>query len=183
MRMDVDHRVVGQIPMTLIYDMLDAISPEDWFASDYRQAVGNMDNCNSIPIHHTPLCAVADCDGKAIKSIRKEKMYDKFYPLLEPILDELRKHYKFNQYAAFMARLHPGGVIGEHRDRGSFLETCHRVHVPLKSNPKVRYVIDGQSYYWEPGNIYEFDNTRVHGVYNDSEEFRIHLVINLYDLE
>lgn len=182
MKLDVDQKIVGEMPTQLIDNLLNAIVEEDWYAGDYRQKVGNMDDCNSIPIHHTPLCAVADCDGKAIRSIRKEKMYNKFYPFLEPILNELSRHYQFNQYAAFMARLAPGGVIGEHIDRGSFLELCHRVHVPLKSNPKVRYVIDGQSYYWEPGKIYEFNNTKQHGVYNESDEYRIHLVVNLYNL-
>jgi aspartyl/asparaginyl beta-hydroxylase (cupin superfamily) len=43
-------------------------------------------------------------------------------------------------------------------------------------------MIDKNMYYWERGKIYEFDNTRLHGVYNNSNEYRIHLVINLYNL-
>jgi len=182
MKLDVDHKIVGQVPLNLIENLLNAIDDEDWYAGDYRQTVGNMSDTNSIPIYHTPLCASGRCDMEPIRNIRKEKMYDKFFPFVEPILNVLRHHYEFRQYSCFMARLRPGGVIGEHIDRGSFLELCHRVHVPLKSNEDVRYVIDDQTYYWEPGNIYEFDNTRMHGVYNFSNDYRIHLVVNLYNL-
>lgn len=182
MKLDVDQKIIGEMPMDLINNLLNSIDEKDWYAGDYRQRVGNMSDCNSIPIYHTPLCASGRCDMEPIRSIRKEKMYNKFFPLVEPILEELRKYYEFRQYSCFMARLHPGGIIGEHIDRGSFLELCHRVHVPLKSNSKIRYVIDGKSYYWEPGKIYEFNNTKMHGVYNESDEHRIHLVVNLYNL-
>jgi hypothetical protein len=182
MKLDVDQKIIGQMPTHLIENFLNAIDEQDWYADDYRQNVGNMSDTNSIPIHHSPLCASGRYDMEPIRSIRKEKLYDKFFPYVEPILDVLREHYEFKQYSCFLARLKPFGKIGEHNDRGSFLELCHRVHVPLKSNSDVRYVIDDKSYYWEPGNIYEFDNTRRHAVHNNSEDYRIHLVINLYNL-
>jgi hypothetical protein len=182
MKLDVDYKKVGKVPIKLINNVLDAIVEEDWFADDYRNKVGNMSNVNSIAIFHTPLCASARCDMLPIRSIRKEKLYSKYFPLVEPILDELRKHYEFRQFSCFIARLKPHGEIGKHIDKGSFLELCHRVHVPLKTNPLVKYCIEDKEYYWEAGNIYEFDNTRMHGVINDSEEYRLHLVVNLYNL-
>jgi hypothetical protein len=182
MKMDVDQKLVGMMPTTLINNLLNSIDEQDWYSSDYRRSIDTMVDCNSIPIFHTPLCATGQCDMGAIKSIRKELMYDKFFPLVEPILEVLRNYYEFRQYSCFLSRLAPGGVIGMHPDRGNFLELCHRVHIPLKSNPEVHYVIDDKSYYWEPGKVYEFDNTRLHGVFNESKDYRIHLVVNLYNL-
>jgi hypothetical protein len=182
MKLAVPYIEICDVPEELIFDMLGAITEDDWHISDYRSAAGNMGSTNSIPIHHTPLCATCTT-GEAIKAIRKEVLFDKFEPHLNPFLDLLREHYQFNQYAAFLARLHPHGDIGMHPDSGAFLETCHRVHIPLQTNPKVAYCIEDQEYYWQRGKAYEFDNTRLHGVKNRSDEIRIHLVVNLYNLE
>lgn len=165
-----------------IQRLLDAIDAADWHVADYRSAVGNMGDTHSIPIMHTPLCASGYCDMRPINDIKPEPLYDKFYPLIEPMLNELKGRYEFVKYAAFIAMLKPRGTVGLHRDSGHFLELCHRVHIPLQTNPKVAYRIDDQEYYWQRGKAYEFDNTRVHGVFNRSDEARIHLVINLYNV-
>jgi hypothetical protein len=182
MKLAVPYIEVCEVPDELISGMLGAIAEEDWHVSDYRNAAGNMSGTNSIPIHHTPLCATC-ATGEAIKAIRKEVLFEKFEPLLNPFLDLLRGHYDFNQYAAFIARLHPRSDVGMHSDKGEFLETCHRIHFPLQTNQHVAYCIEDQEYYWQRGKSYEFDNTRIHGVKNRSDEIRIHLVVNLYNLK
>ena len=182
MKLEVNQKIVGTVPQNLLDSILDIIEEDDWHVSDYRKGVGNMSDTNTIPIFHTPLCASGLYTNEPIRSIRKEKLYDKFFPKLEPIFDILKQIYTYRQFSVFIARLRPGGKIGFHRDSGNFLELCHRVHVPLQSNPNVEYIIDDKSYYWEPGNIYEFDNTKIHGVFNNSNEYRIHIVTNLYNL-
>lgn len=182
MKLPVPYYEVCDVPQELIENILSIIDEQDWHVSDYRREAGNMGSTNSIPIHHTPLCATCQTE-EAIQSIRKEVLYDKFEPVLRPILDLLGTKFKYNQYAAFMARLEPQSEIGVHRDAGAFLETCNRIHIPLVTNPKVAYFIGGKEYYWPVGKAYEFDNTRLHGVRNRSNEYRIHLVVNLYDLE
>jgi hypothetical protein len=182
MKLAVPYIEICDMPDELISGILGAIAEEDWHVSDYRRSAGNMSSTNTIPIHHTPLCATCGTE-EAIKAIRKEVLFEKFEPLLTPFLELLRGYYEFNQYAAFIARLHPHGDIGMHPDSGVFLETCHRIHLPLQTNPKVAYCIEDQEYYWQRGKAYEFDNTRLHGVKNRSDEFRIHLVVNLYNLE
>ena len=183
MKMSTPYIEVCDVPGEIVTDMLSAIAEADWHASDYRKAVGNMGSTNSIPIHHTPLCASGLCTDEPIKAIRKELLFDKFEPVLAPFLDLLRDHYQFDQYAAFLARLHPRSEIGMHQDKGNFLTKCNRIHFPLQTNSQVAYCIDDQEYYWQRGKAYEFDNTRLHGVRNRSDETRIHLVVNLYNLK
>ena len=182
MKLDVPQKIIREIPTSLIDNLLNAFTEEDWHISDYRNGAGGMSKTNTIPILHTPLCRTGQCDMGAIKSIKKELLYDKYYPLVEPILELLKENYQYRQCALFITRLAPHSVIESHPDSGNFLELCHRVHVPLKTNPKVKYVIDDVPYYWEAGKVYEFDNTRVHGVINESDDYRIHLIINLYNL-
>ena len=182
MKLDVEQKVVCELSDTIIENILGLFTEEDWHVSDYRNSAGGMSKTNTIPILHTPLCKTGQCDMGAIKALRKEPLYDKYFPHIQPILDLLKQYYEYKQYAIFITRLAPKAMINPHPDTGNFLELCNRIHVPLKTNPDVKYLIDKNSYYWERGKIYEFDNTRVHGVYNNSDEDRIHLIINLYNL-
>jgi len=181
--LDVPYKRVASIQTELLDNVLNAITEEDWFTDDYRNSVGNMVSTNSIPILHTPLCASGLRTMSAINDIKPGPLYDKYYPLIEPIVQELEKYYTFNKLAVFISRLHPKSQIGEHHDGGLFLELCHRVHVPLKTNPDVHYYIEKVPYYWEKGTIFEFNNLLSHSVDNTSDEERIHIVFNLYNLE
>jgi hypothetical protein len=182
MKMDVEQKIVGEMPMHLIENLLNSIEESDWYGDDYRGHLDTMSSCNSIPLRHTPLCYSGLETKEPIQKIENRKLYAKFEKHIVPILDELRKHYTFNEYACFIARLAPKSTIGAHVDKGTFLSMCHRIHVPLKSNPQVRYNVGTKTFYWEPGKIYEFDNMRLHSASNRSDEERIHLVINLYNL-
>lgn len=180
MKLSTPYFEVCDVSDSLLDALVSAIDEADWGVANYRKTV--FPQTDTIPIHHTPLC-YSCLDERTIHSIRKEPQFEKFEPLIRPMLELLGQHYTFNQYAAFIARLCPNGQIGMHHDAGAFLETCHRVHIPLQTNPKVAYCIENQEYYWQRGKAYEFDNTRLHGVKNRSDESRIHLVVNLYNLE
>jgi hypothetical protein len=180
MKLDVNQKLVSTVPAQIVEQFLALIDEDDWYVANYRDKAGNMSDTNSIPLMHTKLCASGLNTMQPIHDIKPEPLYEKYKDSLNSALDELKKHYEFRKYSAFLARLKPGGVIGMHADAGNFLTLCHRIHIPLKTNPAVAYVIDDNEYYWEAGKIYEFDNTRVHGVINRSDEYRIHLVINLY---
>lgn len=183
MKLDVPFFEICDVPENIVDTIAESITEEDWYSNDYRNAVGNMDDTNSIPIHHTPLCASGLCTDEPIQKIRKEPAYEKFYPLIKPVLDILSEKYTYNQYSCFLARLKPGGKVGMHVDQGNFLTKCHRIHLPLVTDENVLYVIDGVATHWKKGTLYEFDNTRIHGVLNNSEKtYRVHMVINLYNL-
>jgi hypothetical protein len=183
MKLTVPQKIVGDIPLTIIDNILKEVSEYDWHVADWRRSVPTMGDTYSIPIMHSSKCLGGKENYDAINDIHPQTQYEKFSPLITPVLEELKKYYKFEKYAAFIASLKPYGVIGMHQDAGYFLTKCHRVHVPLLTNEKVSYVIEGNEYLWEKGKIYEFDNTRIHGVINRSDQPRIHLVINLYPQE
>jgi hypothetical protein len=178
MRLPIDQKIVCQIEEGIIINILKNIDENDYPAvGDYRNKI--FGDVKSIPIFHSTTCGNVD---NKISSIEKKSGFKKFHPLIVPILDELKKYYDYNYHASVIANLKPGGRIYPHCDCGEFLERCHRVHVPLKTNKGVVYWIAGENYYWEMGNIYEFDNTLIHGVFNGSDQERIHLILNLYNL-
>ena len=179
MELPVEQKLVCSIDNEIIDNILEIIEEEDWTIDDYRNGAVNMSQTNSIPIFHSVKCG---SDPNALLTVEKRVLFEKFYHLTTPILNELKKYYDYNYHASFISRLNPHGIIGEHADRGSFLERCHRIHVPLKTNKNVTYWINGYPYYWEVGNVYEFNNLLVHRVVNNSDFERIHLILNLYNL-
>jgi hypothetical protein len=185
MKLAVPYIEICDVPEELVSGVLGAIAEEDWHTSDYRKGFPNLGACDSVLLRHSPLCGDRNCqtNDRAIADIKNQPLYEKFASVFEPFLELLREHYIFNEYAAFVARMPAHSEVGMHFDSGNFLTKCHRIHFPLQTNPKVAYCIEDQEYYWQRGKAYEFDNTRLHGVKNRSDENRIHIVVNLYNLE
>jgi len=179
MKLDVDQKILGEIPEELTNQLLDLISPEHWFVDQRRNTMPSLTSTQSIILRHfmgTGYNFTADY----LNNIEDKEIYQVFKIPINMIKDELRKYYDFKHYICFLAKLLPRKKIDMHFDSSPFLEECHRIHIPLKTNSQIYYIIENSRYNWEKNKIYEFDNTRMHGVENDSDEDRIHLLFNLY---
>lgn len=76
---------------------------------------------------------------------------------------------------AFLA---PHGCIYEHSDHG-FLEHAHRVHLPLRTSVGAVMTIGGTSMHLDRDVFCEIDNVKIHSVINNSDDYRVHLIIDL----
>jgi hypothetical protein len=79
---------------------------------------------------------------------------------------------------AMAARLFAGGRILPHRDSHPSFAAGHRIHVPLATNPRVRFMIDGRPAQLQVGHAYEINNQKVHSVMNKGETDRIHFIFD-----
>ncbi len=75
-----------------------------------------------------------------------------------------------------LMRLAPGATVPEHADINHHWHTRVRMHIPVFTQPGVRFHCDGQSVHMAAGEAWIFDNWRRHHVENNSEAGRIHLV-------
>ncbi|GAC1634387.1 MAG: hypothetical protein NVS9B10_30440 [Nevskia sp.] len=82
-----------------------------------------------------------------------------------------------------LARMAPGGVIHPHRDGARAASWPHKIHVPLLTNPQVRFYIEPQDYHLEVGQAYEVNNLGAHAVVNEGATPRIHLIFEYYDAD
>jgi hypothetical protein len=174
MKLDVPYKVVGSVDVSLTNALLHKIEDADWLSYDYRKTMGFTD-CNSILLRHS--------SEYKTETIRDMPLLDKFKEELNAILECLKNFYNFDEHAAFLAKLEPYGKIHMHQDGGEFLEQIHRIHIPIKTNPNCFYIVENVSVNMQIGNIYEIDNMRVHGVENKCDDYRVHLVVNLYPKE
>jgi len=79
---------------------------------------------------------------------------------------------------AMAAKLLAGGRIIPHRDSHPSFGAGHRIHVPILTNPRVRFMIDGRPYQLEVGQAYEINNQKVHSVMNKGAEDRINFIFD-----
>jgi hypothetical protein len=79
---------------------------------------------------------------------------------------------------AMAARLLAGGRIIPHRDAHPSFAAGHRIHVPVVTNPRVRFMIDGQPHQLQVGEAYEINNQKVHSVMNKGDTDRINFIFD-----
>jgi len=79
---------------------------------------------------------------------------------------------------AMAAKLLAGGRILPHRDSHPSFGAGHRIHVPIITNPRVRFMIDGRPFQFEVGQAYEINNQKVHSVMNKGDVDRINFIFD-----
>jgi hypothetical protein len=80
---------------------------------------------------------------------------------------------------AMIVKLLPDSDIIPHADESKYLGIVRRHHIPLKTNKNVLFHVNGESINMEVGECWEINNSRVHHVTNNSQEDRIHLIIDI----
>jgi Aspartyl/Asparaginyl beta-hydroxylase len=75
-----------------------------------------------------------------------------------------------------LLRLAPGAVVPVHADIHYHWFYRVRLHVPILTRPEVQFTCDGERVHMGPGEVWAFDNWRLHQVENPTDSERIHLV-------
>ena len=106
--------------------------------------------------------------------------------LLEPVLAAATAayHYERGDFPRIMlANMAPGGVIHPHRDTNASAKWPHKIHVPLTTNDKVTFYVEGQGYHFAEGEAVEVNNMGLHAVANAGSGHRVHLIFEYYDCD
>lgn len=76
--------------------------------------------------------------------------------------------------------LPPGGVIGTHIDfHTNFQFGLIRLHIPLRTNPDIEFVISGRQYQMQVGELWYGDFSKPHQVTNRGSQVRLHAVVDV----
>jgi hypothetical protein len=182
MKLNVPYKVLCDIDLNLIEDIKNTIDENDWYANDARNYMQNLEKTQSILIRYFDDYSKVDEINWQSRLVNYS-MHEKYKLLIDRVLTQIKENtdIKIKEYLCFFARLAPNSEVGVHKDGGNFLETCHRIHIPIVTHPECKYIIQNIEYHWECGKVYEFDNTRQHGVDNRSSIWRTHLMVNIYE--
>lgn len=176
--MDIDTllRDLGPVDASALSATILAQDDEAWREDEYRQNVFDVHKeTESIVLVFVNLEAWPRIE------ISKEPGWDRLadvaVPLMHGIID---KHYLKGGtiVRAMAAKLLAGGKIRPHIDTHPSFHCGHRIHVPITTNPRVRFMIDGRPHQFEIGNAYEINNQKNHSVMNKGTEDRITFIFD-----
>jgi aspartyl/asparaginyl beta-hydroxylase (cupin superfamily) len=124
-------------------------------------------------------------DGAAwpVVEVTRQPGWDRLAGAAVPLMHEIiRRAYPpgGTVVRAMVAKLLAGAKILPHRDSHPSFSYGHRIHVPITTNPRVRFMIDGRPYQMEIGQAYEINNQKVHSVMNKGAEDRISFIFDYF---
>ena len=168
-----------------ILEILKTVPEEEWNKDTVvRNSKEKVDNTNldtrALMLKYKSTAAT----GPGFVDYEKNdvEILNKLQPILKQIVSDIKKFYRYENLkltAILFSELKKGGIIPEHSDAGKMLTTHHRIHIPLVSDPAVKFTLDHKDYYLEPGHGYEINNQLTHEVRNESNIDRIHMLIDL----
>lgn len=181
--MDIDNplRELGEIDSAALRERILEQEEAAWHEDDYRQ--------QQYDVHReTESIVLVFTHGEnwPNSEIRKEPGWDRLADVAVPVMHEIiAKHYLPGGtiIRAMAAKLLAGGKITPHRDQHPSFHAGHRIHVPITTNPRVRFMIDGRPYQFKVGEAYEINNQMQHSVANKSAEDRITFIFDYVPAE
>jgi hypothetical protein len=114
-------------------------------------------------------------------SVHKGPGWDRLADVAVPVMQEIiENHYPTGGEVirAIVARLSAGENIKAHSDIHQSFHVAHRIHVPITTNSRVWFTIDGRPYQFKVGQAYEINNQKQHSVTNKGAEDRITLIFD-----
>lgn len=169
-------RELGPVDVTALSRAILAQDAAAWHEEQVRQ--------QSYEVHkQTESIVLVFTDGQGWPEIevRKEPGWDRLAEAAVPVMHGIieRCYPKGGTIIrAMAAKLLVGGKIRPHRDSHPSFHHGHRIHVPITTNPRMRFIIDGRPYRFEVGQAYELNNQLHHSVANKGSEDRITFIFD-----
>ena len=176
MDIDVHLKDLGSVDTNELRAAIFSLGDAIWGENTYRQ------EAYSVHIYTKSIVMIfTNSEGWPNIEVTKEDGWDLLSEHVEPIMDRLLSEYYppgGTIVRAMIANLTAGGVIKTHIDGHASFHAGHRIHVPITTNPRVRFMIDGRPYQFEVGKAYELNNQKTHSVMNKGKEDRLTLIFD-----
>lgn len=176
MDIDVPLRELGEFDSAALREAILDQEEAAWHEDEYRQ--------QSYDVHletHSIVMLFTDGSNWPNPEIKKEPGWDRLHEVAVPFMHEIiGKHYPKGGtiIRAMAAKLLAGANIKPHTDRHPSFHCGHRIHVPITTNSRVRFMIDGRPFQLQVGQVYELNNQRQHSVMNKGDADRITFIFD-----
>ncbi|MFT5710357.1 MAG: hypothetical protein ACI8QT_001051 [Halioglobus sp.] len=167
---------LGVVAMQPLLQAITNLPPEAWLENEQRQ--------QDYDVHRrTESIVLLFTDGAGWPDIvvTRESGWDLLGEAALPLMNSIiRDHYPPGGtiIRAMAAKLLPGELISPHRDSHPSFHHGHRIHLPMTSNPRVRFIIDGRPCRMQVGEAYEINNQKAHSVMNKGNDARINFIFD-----
>ena len=157
--------------------------PYAWSLDTSRQeSVSEHRETDTILIRGQSEQAILDRDARANMAIRyvgRPTSFSPLFPRTSDFVDQLAKKMSGVLGRAVIVRLKPYGQVYQHTDSGLYYELRSRYHLVLKSVAGSRLRSGDEEVRMREGDLWWFENRIPHEAFNDSEEDRIHLIVDV----
>lgn len=106
------------------------------------------------------------------------KLYDRF-PVIINWVEEIARELDGELCRVNLVRLAPLGKVYRHIDYGEYYRIRDRFHLVLYSPVGSLFMCDREEVRMQEGELWWFDNKKPHEAFNESKEWRIHLIFDL----
>jgi hypothetical protein len=167
---------LGPVNCTALSDAILAQEDAAWREDQYRQ--------EAFDVHYDTESIVllfVDLERWPDIVVSREPGWDRLSETALPLMNDiLSRMYPpgGTVIRAMAAKLLAGKVIKPHVDRHQSFHKGHRIHVPITTNARVRFMIDGQPHQLKVGQAYELNNQKKHSVMNKGSEDRITFIFD-----
>ena len=176
--MDIDTtlRELGEIDITALRDAILAQDDSAWKEDRYRQ--------EEYEVHHETESIVLvfmDIERWPEIVVSQEPGWPRLSDVALPLINGIISRFYppgGTVIRAMAAKLLAGKNITPHVDYHESFHQGHRIHVPITTNPRVRFMIDGQPHQLKVGEAYEVNNQKLHSVMNRGREDRITFIFD-----
>jgi len=177
MYLDTNYIVSGEIDISQVKEYLEDIPEEAWDL-DWRRIINPNFNeshtlwMRSMPFTKDNIYRIFDSS----ETCRSQK----FKQAYEDLHLELEKMFNGVIIRSGLIRLHPGKSVHRHSDgTHSIFRYCHRLILPIKTNPLAVFRYDDGDHIFKEGVIYDTNPYLPHSTHNFGEEIRYQFVIDL----
>ena len=176
--MNIDSRLreLGNIDAAPLVNAILALGNDAWREEKYRQ--------QAFDVHkqtESVVMVFVNLEVWPIIEVKKEPGWDRLADVAVPVMHDIieRCYPKGGTIIrAMAAKLPAGGKITPHTDTHPSFHIGHRIHVPITTNPRVRFMIDGRPHHFEVGKAYEINNQMTHSVANKGNDDRITFIFD-----
>lgn len=176
MDIDVPLKDLGEVDSSALREKILSLDDTVWLENSFRQKEYDVHTqTNSLVMIFTT------GEGWPNIEIVKESAWDLLADEAVPLMHSILKQFYpagGTIVRAMAAKLLSGGIIKPHTDKHPSFHAGHRIHIPITTNSRVRFMIDGQPYQFEVGKAYELNNQKTHSVMNKGKEDRITFIFD-----
>ena len=176
MEIDVLMRDWGPIDIAPLAEAIARQEPAAWNEHEQRQ--------KDYEVHRQTQSIVllfAGVDSWPTIEVLEMPGWDRLANVVVPLMDQIIARWYppgGRIIRAMIARMPPGARIDPHHDAHPSFACGHRIHVPIDTNPRVRFTVDGRPFNLQAGRVYEINNLKTHSVINKGPTDRTHLIFD-----
>ena len=167
-------RELGPVDSRPLIEAVLSQGEDAWKENQYRQ--------QAYDVHtQTESLVMVFCDGWPEMKVTKESAWGSLNETAVPLMHHIIENFYpagGTIIRALAAKLKAGGVITPHRDTHQTFTHSHRIHIPITTNPGVRFLINGRPHRFKVGHAYEINNQKNHSVMISGAEDRITFIFD-----